>query len=86
MPQELRHSWHPVPSRECIDTPGKNNRQELVGDVNAWWDSEVLCVGAIDCNQQAQEVSKVEIFSKQQAQEVSKVEIFSNQRLKPYRK
>ena len=72
MPQELRHSWHPVPSRECIDTPGKNNRQELVGDVNAWWDSEVLRVGAIDCNQQSQEVPEVEIFS--------------NQRLKPYRK
>ena len=66
MPQELRHSWHPVPSRECIDTSGKNNRQELVGDVN------VLRVGAIDCNQQAQEVSEVEIFS--------------NQWLKPYRK
>ena len=65
MPQELRHSWHPVPSRECIDTPGKNNRQELVGDVNAWWDSEVLRVSAIDCNQQPQEVLKVEIFSNQ---------------------
>ena len=72
MSQELRHSWHPVPSRECIDTPGKNNRQELVGDVNALRNSEVLRVGAIDCNQQAQEVSEVEIFS--------------NQWLKPYRK